>query len=220
MAVKMIQLNSHEEWLEHRKHYIGGSECSAIIGENPYMNNVNLYEIKTLQIEPEDISSKPYVQFGIAAEPIIRQLFQINYPQYKMEYVENNSYLNDRFPWAAASLDGSLVEICTGRKGIWECKTTEIVSSMHKEKWKDKIPMNYYCQLLHYLLVREDCDFAHLTALLTWKFADTKVYQQIKNYHIERSEVEADIKYLAEAEEKFWQNVKNRQKPNLILPPL
>lgn len=216
----MIQLNSREEWLEHRKKYIGGSECSAILGENPYMDNVRLFEIKTMAVKPEDISSKPYVQFGILAEPIIRQLFQLNYPQYKMEYVENNSYLNDRFPWAAASLDGSLIEIETGRKGIWECKTTEIVSSMHKERWKDKIPMNYYCQLLHYLLVREDCEFAHLTALLTWKYDDTEIYQQLRNYHIERADVQDDIQYLAEAEENFWKQMQTGQKPDLILPEI
>lgn len=75
---------------------------------------------------------------------------------------------------------------------------------MHKEKWQDQIPDNYYIQLLHYLLVREDCDFAHLTALLTFKFGDKEVYQQIKNYHIERSDVESDIQYLANHEKEFW----------------
>lgn len=218
MAISMIQLNSREEWLEHRKKYIGGSECSAIINENPYMNNVQLFEIKTGQVIPEDISSKPYVQFGIGAEPIIRELFKLNYPQYKMEYVENWSHVNDSTPWAAASLDGELTEIATGRKGIWECKTTEIVSSMHKEKWKEKIPMNYYCQLLHYFIVREDCEFAHLTALLTWKFEDKEIYQQLRNYHIERADVEDDIQYLANAEKEFWKSVQEKKCPALILP--
>lgn len=211
-------LKNREEWLKHRRNYIGGSDASAIVGCNPYMDNVTLWQIKTGQIEQEDISDKPYVQFGIAAEPLIRELFKLSYPQYEMFYEENNSFLNDKYPFAAASLDGWLVEKETGRRGIWECKTSEIVSSMHKEKWQGKIPMNYYCQLLHYLLVREDCDFAHLTALLTFRFKDEEIYQQIKNYHIERSDVAEDIKFLESSEIRFWKQVQERKRPGLILP--
>ena len=220
MAISMIQFDTKEEWIEHRKHYIGGSDASSILGLNGWKSNVDLWLEKTGRIIPEDISSKPYVQFGISAEPIIRELFKLNYPQYKMDYVENWSHVNDSFPWAAASLDGELTEITTGRKGIWECKTTEIVSSMSKEKWSDKIPDSYYCQILHYFLVREDCEFAHLTALLTWKFEDKEIYQQLRNYHIERSDVEADIEFLKNAEMDFWQYVKSEKEPPLRLPEL
>lgn len=218
MAIKMIQLSSRDEWLKHRQKYIGGSEASAVLGLNPYMSNTELFDIKTGIITPEDISSKPYVQFGVAAEPLLRELFKITYPQYEMEYVENNSWINDKYPYSAASLDGWLTEKETGRKGIWESKTCEIVSSMHKEKWNKKIPDNYYIQILHYFHVREDCEFAKLTALLTFKFDELEVYQQIKHYHIERSDVEDDIKYLAREEAKFGDCVLTRKRPNLILP--
>lgn len=220
MSVEMIQLNSREDWLEHRKKYLGGSDASAILGLNPWKTNVQLFEEKTGLVIPEDISSKPYVQFGIGAEPIIRDLFQLNYPQYKVEYVDNNSWTNSNFPFAAVSHDGWITEITTGRKGIWECKTTEIVSSMAKEKWSGRLPDNYYTQLIHSLMVREDCEFAHLTALLTFKFKEKELYQQIKNYHIERSDVLGDIAYLAEEEKKFWKQVQERKKPALILPEI
>jgi hypothetical protein len=90
--------------------YIGGSEASAVLGLNPYMSNTELFDTKTGIITPEDISSKPYVQFGVAAEPLLRELFKITYPQYEMEYVENNSWINDKYPYSAASLDGWLTE--------------------------------------------------------------------------------------------------------------
>lgn len=218
MSVKMTILKDRAEWLENRKKYIGGSDAATILGLNPWKNNVQLWEEKTGLVIPEDISSKPYVQYGTNAEPIIRELFKLNYPQYKVEYVDNNSWINDKYPFAAVSHDGWITEIATGRRGLWECKTTEIVSSMAKEKWSGKIPDNYYCQLLHSLLVREDCEFAHLTALLTWKFSDKEIYQQIRNYHLERTDLEEDICYLAEEEEKFWKQVKERRKPSLILP--
>lgn len=220
MAISMIQLSSREEWLEHRKIFLGGSDASAILGLNPWKSNVQLWEEKTGLVIPEDISSKPYVQYGISAEPIIRDLFQLNYPQYKMRYVENWSFVNDRTPYAAVSMDGEITEIATGRLGIWECKTTEIVSSMSKEKWSGKIPDNYFCQLIHSFNVREDCDFAILTALLTWKFEDKEIYQQLRNYHIERSDVLEDISYLAEEEKKFWKQVQERRRPALILPDI
>lgn len=216
--VEMKILASHEEWLENRKKYIGGSDASSILGLNPWKTNVQLWEEKTGLVIPEDISSKPYVQYGILAEPIIRELFKLNYPQYKVEYVENNSWINSKYPFAAVSHDGWITEIATGRKGIWECKSTEIVSSMSKEKWNKQIPDNYFAQLIHSLMVREDCDFTHLTAVLTWKFQDQEIYQQIKNYHIERSDHLEDIAYLAQEEEWFWKQVQNKVRPNLLLP--
>lgn len=220
MAITKVLLKDREEWLHHRSKYIGGSDAACIIGLNPWKSNVDLWKEKKGLVVPEDISSKPYVQYGIAAEPIMRELFKLNYPQYIVEYEENNSWLNDKYPFAAVSHDGWITEITTGRKGVWECKSTEIVSSMSKEKWAGKIPDNYYCQLLHSLLVREDCEFAHLTALLTFKFEDKELYQQIKNYHIERADIAEDIAYLAEKESEFYESLKNGRCPALILPEL
>lgn len=216
--VKKTLLKNREKWLEHRSMYIGGSDASSVVGQNPWKSNIDLWMEKTGRVTPKDISDNPNVKYGIDAEPIIRELFKLNYPQYDVLYEENNSWFNDKYPFAAVSHDGWLVEKETGRKGVWECKTSEIVSSMKKESWKDRIPNNYYVQLLHSLMVREDCEFAVLTALLTWKFEGKELYQQLRNYHIERSEVEEDIAYLCEAEKKFWEQLKNDKRPDLILP--
>ena len=220
VSVEMIVLKDRNTWLEHRKQFIGGSDASAVIGVNGWKSNVDLFLEKTGQVVPEDISDKANVRFGIDAEPIIRELFKLSYPKYKVEYIENNSWINDKYKFAAVSHDGWLTEIETGRKGIWECKTTEIVSSMSKEQWAGRLPNNYYAQLIHSLMVREDCEFAHLTALLTFKFKEKEVYQQIKNYHIERADVEDDIKYLADAEQKFWGYVQSGKQPSLRLPEI
>ena len=61
---------------------------------------------------------------------------------------------NEKYQWAHASLDGELTDQ-DGRKGILEIKTTNILQSMQREKWRDQIPDNYYIQVLHYLLVTE-----------------------------------------------------------------
>ena len=211
-------LNSREEWLEHRLNGIGGSEISAIIGCNPYMTNVDLWKYKTGQLEHEDISDKSYVKYGTNAEPLLRELFKLDYPEYEVFYEDNNSFKNDKYPFALASLDGWLVERETGRKGVWECKTTNILQSMQKEKWNGRIPDNYYCQVLMYMAVIE-ADFAVLKAQLKTEF-NGEVYCQTKHYKIERSDVEQDIEYIMQKGAEFWEYVKTRKQPPLLLPEI
>ena len=211
-------LNSREEWLEHRLNGIGGSEISAIIGCNPYMTNVDLWKYKTGQLEHEDISDKSYVKYGTNAEPLLRELFKLDYPEYDVFYEENNSFKNDKYPFALASLDGWLVERETGRKGVWECKTTNILQSMQKEKWNGRIPDNYYCQVLMYMAVIE-ADFAVLKAQLKTEF-NGEVYCQTKHYKIERSDVEQDIDYIMQKGAEFWKYVKTKKQPPLLLPEI
>ena len=216
MSVEMRILKDRDEWLKNRTK-IGGSDASAVVGLNPYKTNVDLWMEKTGQIVPEDISDKPYVQYGTQAEMHLRGLFGLDFPKYKVEYIENNMFLNSEFPWAHASLDGWLTDQ-DGRKGILEIKTTEILQSMQKEKWNHQIPDNYYIQILHYLMVTE-FDFAVLKAQLKTVF-DGVPYLQTKHYFIERADVEDDIQYLAKEERNFWKLVEGRKQPDLILPEI
>ena len=216
--VEIKYLKDRDEWLQHRMSRIGGSDASCIVGMNPYRSNVELWQIKTGQLEPGDISDKPYVQYGTEAEMHLRELFQLDFPQYQVIYAENNMFLNDKYPFAHASLDGWMIEKETGRTGILEIKTTNLLQSMQKEKWNHRIPDNYYIQVLHYLMVT-GFDFAILKAQLKSEFSGN-IYIQTRHYTIERSDVEEDIKFLAEAEQKFWRQVQERKKPALILPEI
>lgn len=215
VAVEMMQLGSREEWLQARAGRIGGSDASAILGMNPYRTNIELWQIKTGQLVPEDISDKPYVKYGTEAEQYLRELFKLDFPEYQVCYEENSMFLNDKYPFGHASLDGWLIDQ-NGRLGIWECKTTNILQSMQKEKWDHRIPDNYYIQILHYLLITE-FDFAILKAQLKSEFGG-EIYIQTKHYKIERSEVQADIDLLEASERKFWKQVQERKRPDLILP--
>lgn len=204
------------EWLEARQSFIGGSDASAIMGMNPYKTNVELWLEKTGQFKPEDISDKPYVKYGTVAEDYLRELFKLDYPQYEVSYEPNNMWTNDKYPWAHASLDGWLYDRQSGRRGILEIKTTNILQSMQKEKWHNRIPDNYYCQLLHYLLVT-GFDFCILKAQLKTEF-NGDVYLQTKHYTVERTEVQADLDELILQEMKFAESVTERKRPGLILP--
>lgn len=214
--VALKKLKDRDEWLKNRSR-IGGSDASAIVGMNPYRTNIELWKIKTGQLEAEDISEKPYVKYGTQAEEHIRALFALDFPEYKVKYLENNMWLNDKYPFAHASLDGWL-EDEEGRKGILEIKTTNILQSMQKEKWNHRIPDNYYIQILHYLMVTE-FEFAVLVAQLKSEF-NGEIYKQTKHYKIERAEVEEDIKFLKTSERKFWQQVQENKCPALILPEI
>lgn len=215
MSVKMLTFPSRSEWLQARKNTIGGSDASAVVGLNPYCDNVRLWEIKTGQIIPDDISDKPYVKYGHDAEPLLREMFKLDFPEYQVFYEDNNLFLNEKYPWGHFSADGWLKDQ-NGRNGILEIKTTEILQSMQKEKWNQRIPDNYYIQLLHGFLIME-VDFAVLKAQLKTVF-DGIPYLQTRHYFIERSDVEADLEFLESSEKEFWTHVQNRTKPNLILP--
>lgn len=215
--VTLTQFETTDEWLKARK-VIGGSDAAALVGLNPYKTNIDLWREKTGRQKAPDISNEPFVRFGHDAEPHLRELFALDFPQYEVSYVENNMVLNDKYPFAHASLDGWLRERDTGRKGILEIKTTNILQSMQKEKWNDRIPDNYYCQVLWYLMVTE-FDFAILKARLRseWK-GETRI--TVKHYMIERSEVQEDINELEAAGWKMWKAIQEDREPNLILPAL
>ena len=215
--ITMLELGSREEWLKARSGRIGGSEASAVVGLNPYMSNTDLWNIKTGRRTAEDISDKPYVRYGHDAEPLLRDLFRLDFPEYKVGYSDNNLFINSRFPWAHASLDGWLQDQ-DGRIGILEIKTTEILQSMQKEKWKDRIPDNYYLQVLHYMMVME-ADFACLKAQLKYDYGG-EIYLQTRHYWIERQDVENDIRILAEKEKEFWTHMKNGTRPATLLPEI
>lgn len=215
MAIEMARFETREEWLRNRLRSLGGSEISAVIGCNPYMDNVALWELKTGRKEAEDISDKPYVQYGTQAECHLRALFRLDFPQYKVGYVENNSFRNDKYPWAQASLDGWLTDP-DGRRGVLEIKTSDVLSSMHKERWNNMVPPNYYAQCLMYMAVIE-ADFACIKAQLKTVFNDVP-YLQTRHYFIERSDVQDDIDYLMEEGEKFWGYVQRDERPPLRLP--
>lgn len=218
MSVEMLILKDREEWLRNRMKGIGGSEISAVVGCNPYLDNVTLWEYKTGRKQAEDISDKPYVLYGINSEEHLRALFALDFPQYTVEYIENNSFSNSKYPWARASLDGWIFDQ-DGRKGILEIKSSEILNSQHREKWKDDhIPQNYYCQTIFYMAVLE-ADFCVLKAQLKTVF-DGIPYLQTKHFFMERSEVQDDIDYLMKKGSEFWEYVKNNQRPPLMLPSI
>ena len=213
------------EWLQLRMNGIGGSEAAAIIGKSPWCSNVELWRRKTGRATAPDISNNEAVRFGHESEPLIRGLFALNYAdKYEVEYGGAFDMVrHPEHPFIFATLDGRLTEKATGRKGVFEAKSTTIVRSMQKEKWwhdgKPCIPDQYYCQVIWQLL-SSGWDFAVLYAMLRYVY-DWEVRCEFRPYIIERSEVLEDIEYMETEGVRFWtDNVLADRQPNLILPEI
>lgn len=212
--VEVKYFNSREEWLKARTSYIGGSDASCIMGENPWKSNADLWREKIGIKAPDDLSNNELVNYGAAAEEFQRELFKLDYPNYKVEYGENNMWLNTTFPFAHASLDGWITDE-NGRKGIFECKTATLQNAAQRKKWEaDHFPEYYYWQVLHYLMVTE-ADFVILRAQLKLNRPDEDMYAWIKHYRIEREAEEYNIYRLMCAERDFADHIMTKTEPPL-----
>ena len=154
-------------------------------------------------------------------------IFITNMPQYAIQGYKVNaldymlkpiSYFSFSESMGRALHRVNVQEKETGRRGVLEIKTSEIMSQAQKAKWNGRIPDNYYVQVLHYLLVTE-FDFVKLKAHLRWNI-DGEAYIQERHYHIERSDVQGDIDYLEASERRFYEHIINKQCPALILPEI
>ncbi|MDI9469046.1 MAG: YqaJ viral recombinase family protein [Bacillota bacterium] len=212
-------LPSRDHWLEERRKGIGGSDAAAILGLSPWKSNTQLWEEKTGLREPDQPSNLEAIEYGNRAEGSLRQLFKLDFPEFKVRYRNHQILQSNIAPWMQASLDGELTDR-DGRQGILEIKTTRIASSMQSESWAGQVPQTYYCQLLHYLLVT-GYDFAVLVAQLKYDYgANRPMKKTTRHYHFEAKDLEADMRHLLAAEVRFWQQVESRTRPAQILPSI
>lgn len=216
---------TRDEWLLMRKTGIGASEAAAVVGMSPYCTNEQLWEIKTGRRQEVDIGDKPYVQYGLQAEPYLRALFALNHPQYMVEHEEYEIIRNPEYQFIFCTPDGKLLEMDDSepmrmirRRGILEIKTTEIMNPSHWDRWNKQIPDNYYIQVLHQMLAT-GWPFAVLNAQIKWR-KDGELQITTRHYTIERSECEDDLRYLLQEEIRFWDYVKNDRRPHLSLPAI
>lgn len=212
----IIKIESRDEWLKARqKQGIGGSEAGCVLGMNKYQSNVELWELKTGKREAPDLSNNAAVQFGKFAEPLLRELFKQDYPEYSVDYHEFWMYVNDKFPFIFATLDGEITAP-DGSRGILEIKTTTIQNRSQWDDWDDRIPDSYYTQILHQLAAT-GWDFAILKAYIRYH-VDGEVRVTIRHYRIDRKDVQEEIDFLIQQESLFWQAVQQDRRPPLILP--
>lgn len=213
---------NNDSWLGARG--IGGSSASSILNSNKWQSKMDLYMAWTYPEKKSDDKSKSEMfEYGHKCEELMRKLFALDFPQYKVHTPRNYEMYRDKDrPYLTATVDGLLEDKITHAKGIWECKTHDIRNKADEEEWDNGIPQNYYIQCLHYLLVLKDCEFVILNAKLRYfdYFSEDgkKIkYQKIVYYFIYRKDVEKEIDYLGRKEEEFYNDYKNKKWPKVYI---
>ena len=200
--------DNREAWLADRTIGIGASEAAVIMGCSSWQNASQLWEIKRGIRKAKNLDDVEYVQEGQKAEPIIRAMFELRHPQYKLTYRPYDMLFQTERPWLYATLDGELEEIETGRKGILEIKRHEMGSRADRAEWNGKVPDHYFCQLCHQFLA-SGFDFAFLYAALL--YPDDSV--SLKPYYFERVDCEDSMDAVLTAETAFWESVQQGRMP-------
>lgn len=215
--------HDRNDWLKNHYRFLGGSSAGVLLGVNKYRSVLQLFNEITNPVTSDEVEDNKNTiqQFGIDSEPLIRQTFALNFPDY--DVIEPNgyhSYLRKDKPYLGATIDGLAINKKTGEKTILEIKTRDIRCKADLDEWAHQIPQTYYAQVIHYLMVMNDVKAVKVVAQLRYFDFDQEDSDQVKElrtrfYHIERSEKEEDIKALEKIETEFWENhVKTRIPPN------
>lgn len=194
MAIKKIPYADHDEWLQIRKQYIGGSDAGAIIGLNPYSSPFSVWAEKTGSVK--GFEGNTITKVGNYLEEFVAKMFEDEHIC-KVRRC-NFTLVNDLYPWACANIDREIV----GEDAILECKTTNSYVTVKKFR-QGEYPEQWYAQMTHYLGVTGK------------KRAYLAVLSECRDFRIftlERDE--SEIKALMDAEKDFWTRyVETRKMP-------
>ncbi len=216
--VKVTICPDRASWLAERRRGLGASDAAAVLGLSHWKSNLELWEEKTGLREPEDIGDKPFVKYGNDAEPLLRQFFALDHPEYKVSFTPYK-IISCWAPFITCTPDGELEEAGSGRKGGLEIKTTEIRSAAGWDRWNGRIPDEYYAQVLHQMIAAE-WEFVELLAQIKYTTAAGEDRKEVRHYKIQREDCLKDIDLLVTEEVNFWQRVTTKKRPGLKLPAI
>jgi putative phage-type endonuclease len=141
------------EWVEARRHGLGGSEIASVVGLSPWKSAYTLWYEKAGQIVPEQAES-PYMWWGNAVEDVIAERWKQEAPNRFLR--KTGMWRNLADPVIFADPDRFIVPSPCSPKatGILEIKTT---STMNAWQWgphggnHQDIPPYYLTQVQWYL---------------------------------------------------------------------
>lgn len=148
-------ITEHQEWLNERKTYLGGTDVAAIVGENQFKSPLQVwYDKKGLS----DDFDNPKMRMGREREPFVVDRYVEKTGE---AVVETGTVVHPTIGFFAANPDRLLVN----RPGILECKTG---INRHRgtfgwgEPGTDQVPRTYLIQCVWYLGIcnRDFCDLA------------------------------------------------------------
>ena len=195
MAAQVLAKTSDmekEEWLEHRRRGIGGSDAAAILGMNPWRTPMDVWLEKTGEFTRNDEENEK-MYWGTALEDIVAREFMT---RTGLKVRRRNAILKHKqYPFMLANVDRLVVRQSAGL----ECKTAGQYSA---DDWAVGVPDYYIPQVQHYMAV---------TGYKTWYVAVLIGGQEFKYYKVARDD--SFIRELIQAETAFWELVEERTPP-------
>lgn len=176
---------SREEWLAARCRGIGGSDAAAIVGLNPYASPFSVYCDK-MGLLPEREDTEPMRQGRDFEDYVARRFTERTGKKVRRE---NHMLAHPKHDFIIANVDRLIV----GEAAGLECKTTSVYNKT--DFAGGDVPLQYYVQCLHYMLV---------TGLRKWYLAVLVLNKDF--FTLETEWIEADGAALLKAEVSFWEN--------------
>lgn len=158
---------THQEWLEDRRKGIGGSDVATVLGLNKYKSPYQLWLEKTGQVEVTSAQSEA-AYWGNTLEEVVAEEFSKRTG--KKVRKRNQVFEHPKYPFLRANIDRDVV----GENAVLECKTA---NQFLANEWDDdEIPIQYICQVQHYMNVL-NLDYVYIAVLIggqkfVWKKMD------------------------------------------------
>lgn len=198
-------MNAREEWLQHRRAGLGGSDIGAILGLSKYRTPVDVWMEKTGRIPGQDETLQ--MRFGSYAEDFVAQEYSVKTGRAVQRF---KTMLHHPTAPILGNVDRLVIpegqkraahqrEIRTDR-GL-ECKTASAFATLDDHEWgregTDQVPASYIVQCTTYMA---------LTKCQLWDLAVLFGNQEVRIYNLKRdAELEEEI--VARSEEWWLRHV-------------
>lgn len=204
---------SHGEWLDNREKCpylgtttIGSSDSPIIFHESSFKDDLTLWREKHGDI-PREFKGNADTERGQRAEPLIRELWAVEHPEYDVVDGTGVVFYSKRYPWMSSSLDAIIRNRENGEVGILEIKHCR-----YNRKWKDGAPKMYVRQVVHQLLTT-GWSFAILHARLI-----CGSFVMEREYLIQPNMMPFEFAETIRGEEKFMKSLELGIPPKYTIP--
>lgn len=182
---------THEDWLESRRHGIGGSDAGAILGVSKWGSPLTVWMEKMGKAPVKEPNEA--MRQGTDLEPyVVKRFVELMREEEGIDIKVrrcNKILKHPTKPWMLANIDRDIVGMDAGL----ECKTTSPMTKCDYEG--GEIPPQYYAQIQHYMAV---------TGASHWYLAVLIYSKKFHVINVPRDDNYIDV--LIQREEDFWNN--------------
>ena len=186
------------DWLEQRRHGIGSSDASIIMGLSDWESPYTLWEQKTGRAPldpPVDPATEELREWGNRLEPVIREAVG---EELGLNIVKTDrAWANREYQWLRSNPDG----VVDGRETVFEFKNT---SAFNRAMWDGQIPDHAEIQVHHTGLV---CGWTDAVVAGLIGGNHLSIHRLTLNQNI--------LEMMMTAEKKFWHHVTTDTPPDV-----